>query len=70
MRLYGITKSGLLGIALSVGVLWTCVGMQQAALHRGRLDARFAIRELQRLRNAVPAALPVRPFATHRPVAS
>lgn len=70
MRLFGITKTGLLAIALSVVALWTCVGMQQAAMRRGRLDARFALRELQRLRNAVPAALPVRPFAGHRPVAS
>jgi hypothetical protein len=48
-------------MTISVAALWSCIGMEQAALHRGAMDARACARALEGLRErSVPAAAPIR----------
>ena len=61
LRLFGITKPGLLAMTISVLALWSCIAMEKAALHRGAMDARACARALEGLRErSVPASAPIR----------
>jgi hypothetical protein len=61
VRLFGITKPGLLAMTISVVALWSCIAMENAALQRGARDARACARALEELRERpVPASEPVR----------
>jgi len=63
LKLFGITKAGLLAITISVLALWSCLALQTGALRRAARDARVAIRTLERLREeSVPASEPTPPF--------
>ena len=63
LKLFGITKAGLLAITISVLALWSCIALQTAALRRAARDARVTIRTMERLRQqSVPASEPTRPF--------
>jgi hypothetical protein len=63
LRLFGITKTGLLAMAISVLALWSCIAIETAALRRAALDARVSFRTLERLRQqSVPASEPAPPF--------
>lgn len=60
VRLFGITKPGLLAMTISVVALWGCIAMENAALRQGASDARACARALQELRErSVPASAPV-----------
>jgi hypothetical protein len=62
LRLFGITKAGLLAIAVSVFALWSCIALEAAALRRAAVDAR-AFKSLERLlQPSVPASQPAPPF--------
>jgi hypothetical protein len=59
MRLFGITRTGLRAMAISVLALWSVIALETAALHRGDRDARTSLRVLERLRQqSVPASEP------------
>jgi hypothetical protein len=63
LRLFGITKAGLVAMAIAVFALWTCVALETAALRRAALDARVSFKTLERLREqSVPASEPTPPF--------
>jgi hypothetical protein len=67
LPLFAITKPGFLAITISVVALWTCLGLEQAALHRAAIDARACAAALEELRErATPVSAP-RPF--HRQTA-
>jgi hypothetical protein len=67
LRLFGITRHGLLAMTVSVTALWSCIAMEKAALHRGAMDARACASALERLRERpVPVSAPIR-FHRQRP---
>jgi hypothetical protein len=60
LRLFGITKAGLLAMTISVIALWGCIAVEKATLHRAARDARAAVETLERLRqHPVPVSEPV-----------
>jgi hypothetical protein len=63
LRLFGITRSGLLAMMISVFTLWSAIVLERAALDRAERDARAAVRTLERLKEqSVPASEPTPPF--------
>jgi hypothetical protein len=59
LRIFGITKPGLLAMTLSVAALWSCIALEHAALRRAAIDAEACTRALQDLRErTVPVATP------------
>ena len=61
LQVFCITKPGLLAMTISVVALWSCIALEQAALHRGAADARACARALEELRErSVPASTPIR----------
>jgi hypothetical protein len=71
LRLFAITKPGLLAMTLSVAALWTCIAMEQTALRRAALDARACASALEELRGrSTPVSSPVSPFHRQLPKAS
>jgi len=67
MRLFGITKPGLMAMTISVMALWTCIALEKSAIHRGDMDARSRARALEELRQRpVPASAPI-PFHRQLP---
>jgi hypothetical protein len=71
LRVFAITKTGLIAIALAVASLWTCIGMEAVTRRRADREARVSLQILWRLRqNSAPAAAPVHPARLARPFAS
>ena len=63
LKLFAITRAGLLATTISVLALWGCLAVQTAILRRAARDARVAIRTMERLRqHSVPASEPTPPF--------
>jgi hypothetical protein len=63
LKLFGITKAGLLAMTISVLALWSCLALQTTTLRRAARDARAAVRIMERLREeSVPASEPTPPF--------
>src|ERR1035438_403599 len=63
LRLFGITKAGLLAMTISVFTLWGCIALETTTLRRAAMDARASFRTLERLRQqSVPASEPRAPF--------
>jgi hypothetical protein len=63
LKLFRITKSGLLAITISVFALWGSIALETAALNRATRDARTAVKTLERLRErSVPASEPLPSF--------
>lgn len=61
MRLLGISKAGLLAIALTVCALWACIAMEKVTLLQANADARQTLDRIDRLRRpalAEPAEAP------------
>jgi hypothetical protein len=50
MRIAAITRHGLLGMAVSVGLLWGCLISEHLILHHAYLEQSRALQEIQRLR--------------------
>jgi hypothetical protein len=71
LRLFGITKTGLLAITLAVVALWTCIAMEASTRLHAEREVRASLYKLRKLRqDAQPAAAPIRLFAQPRPTAS
>jgi hypothetical protein len=74
LRIFAITKPGLLAMTLSVAALWTCIAMEHTMLRRAALDARDCATALSELRErATPVSSPVSapaPFHRQLPKAS
>ena len=51
VRIFAITRQGLVALALSVAALWTCVGMEVATRHQAERDTVSSIRTLAHLRS-------------------
>lgn len=63
LKLFGITKAGLLAMTISVLALWSCIALRTATLRRAARDAHAAVRTMERLRQeSVPASEPTPPF--------
>jgi hypothetical protein len=70
VRLFAITRSGLLAMTFSVAALWTCIALEQSALRQGAKDARACAVALEELRErSVPVSEPIR-FRLELPKAS
>jgi hypothetical protein len=66
VRLFGITKAGLLAMSIAVMALWTCLAMERSALRHANRDVLISLRRLESLRQRnVPVANPSRPVRTH-----
>jgi hypothetical protein len=71
LRVFGITKAGLIAITLAVATLWACIGVEAATRRRADLEARASLQKLWKLRqNSVPVSAPVQPFVPSRPITS
>jgi len=71
LRLFGITRAGLLAMTLSVSALWGCIAVEKVTLRRAANDSRACLEELQHLREQTsPASEPVPHFRTQPPSAS
>ena len=74
VRLFAITKPGLLAMTLSVAALWTCIAMERTTLRQAALDARDCATALAELRErSAPVTSPVSspaPFHRQLPKAS
>jgi hypothetical protein len=73
LRIFAITRQGLIALSLAVAALWTCVGMEAATRHRSDRDAAASIRTLAELRHitqrpdlATPTRNPVPRFHSAR----
>ncbi len=51
LRIFGITRPGLVALSLAVAALWTCVGMETAARRQAERDTVSSFRTLARLRH-------------------
>lgn len=59
LRIFGITKQGLIALTLSVSVLWGCIGMEIATRRQTDRDTLASIRTLARLRRLSPVGTDV-----------
>ncbi len=77
VRVFGISKTGLTALALSVAALWTCLGIEAAERHLSdrniatSLRTQAALRRLRRdrvmetpARTPLPALRPGRPYSS------
>jgi len=61
VRLFAITRQGLIAIGVSVAALWTCVGLEAATRHQTLLDSAASVRTLEHLRNPSTGPAPTSP---------
>lgn len=73
MRIFAITRPGLLALALAVGTLWSCVGLEMASVRQSSRDTAESLRTLAELRRltekpetATPARAPEPAFRPER----
>jgi hypothetical protein len=69
LRLFAITRAGLLTITIAVCVLWTCIAMEKTTVARANREVARTFLRLHRLRrstNAVPAEAPASPSFPRR----
>ena len=76
-RIFAITRQGLVALALAVGALWTCVGMEAATRRQSVRDTAASLQTMARLRHltgsqsvATPARSPMPAFRHRRPFSS
>ena len=50
LRIFGISRPGLVALSVAVAALWTCVGLEKAALRQADRDMVASFRTLARLR--------------------
>lgn len=66
--LFRITMSGMMALLTAVLTLWTCIALEQMALHQAAKDVRTSMQILKNLRRqTAPAAQPIRIFARAAP---
>jgi hypothetical protein len=77
LRIFGISRPGLVALSLAVAALWTCLGMEKAALRQADRDAVASIRTLARLRRitegnrfTAPARVTAPAFSAQPPFSS
>lgn len=77
LRIFAITRPGLVALALAVAALWICVGAETAARRQANQDTVASIRTLARLRGhaegpvrSAPARAPMPLMRVQRPAAS
>ena len=76
-RIFAITRQGLVALALAVGALWTCVGMEAATRRQSIRDTTASLQTMARLRHltgnqsvSTPTRTPLPVFRHKRPYAS
>jgi hypothetical protein len=63
MRIFGITQTGMMAMAIAVFALWSSIAMEKAALRRAAIDEHTSLKTIERLREeAVPASHPEVPY--------
>ncbi|HWE51258.1 MAG TPA: hypothetical protein VG273_15810 [Bryobacteraceae bacterium] len=63
MRLFGITRAGLLATSIAVMTLWTCLAMERATVRHANRDVVSSLRTLKNLQQRrVPVSQPSSPF--------
>ncbi len=76
LRVFAITRQGLMAMAIAVAALWTCLGMESATRHRVDQDTAATLHTLARLRQSsegihvTPARLPGPGIHSGRPALS
>ena len=59
LRLFGITKAGLLATSIAVMTLWTCLAMERTTMRRANRDVISSLRTLRDLQQRrVPVSHP------------
>jgi hypothetical protein len=58
LRIFGITRQGLIALGLAVSALWTCLGMEMATRRQADRDTIASIRTLDRLRRLTNTMTP------------
>jgi hypothetical protein len=68
LKLFGISKTGLLAMTVSVVALWSCIALETAIRHQATMDALISIQTVERLRErSFPASEPVPRFPVSFP---
>jgi hypothetical protein len=71
LRIFGITRAGLIAITLAVAGLWSCIGMEAITRRHADQDERITLQTLWKLRqNSVPVSVPAEPARRRRPISS
>jgi hypothetical protein len=71
LKVFGITRGGLIAITLAVAGLWSCIGMEAVTRRRADREARISLQTLWKLRqNSVPVSVPAEPSGRQRPISS
>jgi len=77
LRIFAITKPGLVALTVAVAMLWTCVGLETATRRQADRDTAASIQTLARLRRftqspnlTTPVRETLRPFRVQHPFAS
>jgi len=77
LRIFAITKPGLVALGIAVAALWTCVGAETVTRRLADRDTIVSIRTLARLRRLAPSPAlrapvraPLPAFRRDRPYAS
>jgi len=63
LRLFDITRAGLLAITISVCALWVCIGVEKVTVARTNVELTRTFLQLQKLRRSAdtPVESPVTP---------
>ena len=67
LRLFAITRAGLLAITVSVCALWACIGMEKITVARTNIELTRTFLQLQKLRHSgdTPVESPATPRFLH-----
>jgi hypothetical protein len=67
LRLFAITRAGLLAITVCVCALWACIGMEKVTVARTNVEITRTFLQLQKLRRSaeIPVESPVTPRFLH-----
>jgi hypothetical protein len=71
MPIAQITGSGLVGIALSVALLWGCIVSERLIVNNANLEARRTLQEIRVMRlhrHVVPVSVPGDRLPVHHPL--
>ena len=68
MRIFAITKPGLVALTIAVGTLWTCLALETATRHQSERETVAILQKLARLRQLTQPSQMETPARENQPV--